>query len=79
MQLICAEIVQSILQILVMDEKNVWIFFFHIEEFFNNLDSTIVIRIYGLFGYLWHVIDINKITFTPDMNSIITKSHDWIF
>ena len=79
MQLICAEIVQSILQILVMDEKNVWIFVFHIEEFFNNLDSTIVIRIYGLFGYLWHVIDINKITFTLDMNSIITKSHDWIF
>ena len=51
-----------------MEEVNVWIFFFHIEEFFNNLDSVIITRVDGLFGYPWLVIDIDKIQFTQDMN-----------
>ena len=47
-----------------MEKGNVWISFFHIEELFNHLTSSIIIRVYGLFGYPWHVIDINKIKFT---------------
>ena len=41
--------------------------FFHIEEFFNNLDSIIIIRADGLYGYLWHAIDISKIKFISDI------------
>ena len=69
---------KSILQILVMEKCNAWISFYNIEEFFNHLASSIII-VDGLFGYPWHVIDINKIKFTPDMNSIFTKTGDWIF
>ena len=57
-----------------MEKGNVWISFFHTEEFFNHLASSIIIRVDGLFGYPWHVIDINKIKFIPDMNSIFTKA-----
>ena len=53
-----------------MEQGNVWISFFHIEEFFNDLDWIIIIRIDGPFGYPWHVTDINKIKLTPDMNSM---------
>ena len=38
-----------------------------IEVFFNNLASIIIIPVDGLFGYLWHVFDIDRIKFTPDM------------
>ena len=62
-----------------MEKGNVWISFFHIEEFFNHLTSSIIIQVYGLFGYPWHVIDINKIKFTPNMNYVFTKTADWIF
>ena len=50
-----------------------WISFFHMEEFFDNLASITIIRIDGLFGYRWHVIDINKIKFTLDMTSILPR------
>ena len=62
-----------------MEKGNVWISFFHIKELFNNLTLIIIIRVDGLFGYPWRVIDINKIKFTPDMNYIFTKAADWIF
>ena len=56
-----------------------WISFFHIEEFFNNLDSNTIIQVDGLFGYLRHVIYINNIKFTLDMNSIFAKTANLIF
>ena len=62
-----------------MEKGNVGNSFFHIEKFFNHLTLSIIIRVYGLFVYPWHVIDINKIKFTPDKNSIFTKTANWIF
>ena len=75
----CTQIIQSILHILVREKKNMWISFFHIEEFFNNLDSNTIIQVDGLFGYLRHVIYITNIKFTLDMNSIFAKTANSIF
>ena len=55
-------IIQSILQILVMEKGNVWISFFHIKEFFNHLTSSIIIRVDGLLGI-------------RDMSLILTRSN----
>ena len=72
-QLICATISQSILQILVKEEGNVSISFFHLEEFFDNLDSLIVIRVDELFGYPWYVTGMNEIKFTPGYEFYLNK------
>ena len=59
---------QRILQGLVMEKGNVGIFFCHIE-FFNNLYSIIIIRVDGLFRYLWY----QQNQFTRGMNYILLR------
>ena len=46
----CAQIVERGVQIIVVKERNVWVPFFDINQFFNHLNSSTIIILNTIYG-----------------------------